>query len=355
MFRTIEFSYKILRRGVDYGYIYPAAGASPTLRMQDSSEIKTSFSGSFAPSGLDAAGAPIELDLFSDEIQPNLIIDSVPFPLGIFLPASVTPRESNGVESLQIEAYDRNWRIRDTYTDTILHFPAGASYLATIKALLASCGIRRISQTYTSAAFPEAREDWDIGTSYLTIINTLLAEISYNPIWFDAQGAAVLEPASVPTADNIEHTLNDSNVESLLLPQISRETDIYQAPNVFIAICSNADKRGPLVAVSENANPQSPLSTVRRGRRIVRVVRVNNTENQQSLQAYADKLKNDSLLSGETIRVSTGLLPGFGVADVTALHYGDLSAVCIEREWTMQLQVGGRMDHVLERVIPNFG
>ena len=61
------------------------------------------------------------------------------------------------------------------------------------------------------------------------------------------------------------------------------------------------------------------------------------------------------MISGETIEVTTGLLPGFGVADVVALRYGDLFTTCIEHSWSMQLQVGGSMRHTLEKVVINLG
>jgi hypothetical protein len=61
------------------------------------------------------------------------------------------------------------------------------------------------------------------------------------------------------------------------------------------------------------------------------------------------------MITGETIRISTALLPGFGVADVVALHYGELAAICIERAWTMELRVGGTMTHELEKVVYNLG
>ena len=201
----------------------------------------------------------------------------------------------------------------------------------------------------------ERREDWDVGTSYLKIVNELLKEINYNPLWFDASGAAILEPASVPTAANIEHTLDASNVRSLLLPSLTRETDVYSSPNVWVCVCSNADKSGPMTATAENTNPQSPLSIPRRGRRIVRVVRVNNIASQAELQAYADRLRNESMIGGETVVVKTALLPGYGVLDVVGLHFGELNAVCLEQSFEMQLQPGGVMTHTLKKVVVNLG
>lgn len=344
MIRELEIRFRILRSGSFFGELHPVG--SPRLTMSDSAAIKTSLSGEFL--------IPEEIDWLSDEIQPVLVIDGEESPLGVFLPATVTPTETETTKSVKVTAYDRCWRVRDTYAESSVYFASGTNYLAAIESLLTAAGIVLTVKTPTAAAFPEAREDWQAGTSYLDIINELLSEISYNPLWFNSQGAAVLEPASVPAAENIEHTLDDTDVRSLLLPQITRETDVYSAPNVFLCICSSADKASVLTASAENTNPQSPLSIMRRGRRIVKVTRVNNIADQTALTAYAEKLRNESMLGGETIRVTTGLLPGFGVADVTAIRWGELSEICVEHAWEMELGVGGSMKHTLERVVVNL-
>ena len=356
--RTLDFKYQVLRGGAFYGLLRAPEGAA-RLRMNDSADIKVSLSGTFSPTVTDIDGNELEPDWLSDEIQPVMIVNGAEHPLGIYAPATVTPQEAEGVKTLRIEAYDRCWRVRDTYAESSVYFASGTKYLDAIETLLAAAGITLILKTDTAAAFPEAREDWQIGTSYLKIINGLLSEISYNPLYFNAEGVAVLEPASVPSAENIEHILSDDpepGEEQIdrMLPSISRETDVYQAANVFVCICSNADKSGPLTATSENTNPQSPLSTVRRGRRIVKVVRVNNVADLTALQAYADKLRDESMVGGETIRVSTALLPGWGVADVVGIRYGDLNAVCVEHAWEMDLRPGGNMTHTLERVVINL-
>lgn len=347
MTRTVDFRYILTRNGADYGRIYPLPDSAPVLRMDDAGAIKTSLSGSFAP-------AP-SANWLEDEIRAELIIDGDPYPLGVFLPAVVLETEDESTKGLQIECYDRCWRVDTVTTEGILSLAAGTNYLTAVKSLLAGAGISLIVEIPTSATLTEQREDWDVGTSYLTIVNDLLSEINYNPLWFDAFGSAILEPASVPTAENIEHTLDASNVKSLLLPSLSRETDIYSAPNVFLCVCSNADKAQAMYAKSENTNPQSPLSIPRRGRRITRTVRVNNIASQEELQAYADRLRDESMIGGETIKVRTALLPNFGVADVTALHFGDLNAICIERAYEMELSVGGSMEHRLEKVVVNLG
>lgn len=342
MIRTVECRFKILRNGADFGELYALQSGTPTLRMNDGGGIMTSLTGTFA--------IPDEIDWLSDEIRPELWIDGTAYPLGIYLPATVREQENASTRSVTVDAFDRGWVLRDHYAEAHVFFPADAEYLETINSLLSAAGLSNVVWTPSAATLAEARE-WPVGTSYLEIVNQLLSEINYNPIWFNAQGVAVLEPATVPTAINIDHMLDNETVQSLLLPQLSRETDVYQTPNVIIALCANPDKSADLVATSENTNPESPLSIVRRGRRICRLVRVDNIASQAELQAYADRLRDETMFTGETITVQTALLPGFGVADVTALHYGEIAAICIEHSWTMELRSGGTMTHGLERVV----
>ena len=344
MNREVEVAFKIIRNGAYFGNL--DAIGTPTLRCDASGAIKMSLSGNFAK--------PDDIEWLTDEIQPVLVIDGVESPLAVLMPATVTPQEENGDASVSVQAYDRCWRVRDDYLTSHLYFASGTKYITAVETVLIACGIEFVLATPTSAVLAEDRE-WLTGTSRLDIVNELLREINYNDLWFNPFGAAILEPVSTPEVNSIEHTLDSDNVESLLFPKISQQLDIYSAPNVFVCICSNADKSGPLVSVAENTNPQSPLSIVRRGRRIVKVENVDNIEDQDALDAYALRLRNESMISGETIIVNTGLLPGFGVADVTALHYKNINAVCLEQSWEMTLGVGGAMKHTLKKVVRSIG
>ena len=348
MKRTIDFRYRVLRNGGNFCLLQPAANSAPTVRMDDSGEIKTSFSGAFLIPDAD-------VNWMSDEIRPELIVDGVTSPLGVFLPATVSETNNGISKSIQIEAYDRGWLARDCRSQTMPFFAAGSNYLSTIGSVLAAAGIIQISETPTSVTLSEDRADWEIGTSALEIANKLLDEINYQHVWFDAEGTCILKPIASATAENISHTLNEKNVESMILPGYRRSTDFYSAPNVFVCICSNADKAGPMVASAENTNPLSPLSIARRGRRIVKVITLDNIGSQEELTLYAQRCVTESMLTGEKISVQTGLLPGFGVGDVVSLQYDDIFSICRDRAWTMQLTVGGKMTHTLERVVMNLG
>lgn len=362
MIRSESIKYKMLRYGVEYGELY--ASGEPTLRMSGNGEIKCSLQGTFLPFVIDARGQRMEANWLIDEIKPVLTINGVDYPLGVLMPASITPRTEKSMSTLDIQAYDRCWRVRDTKVESRVYFASGTKYLEAVVTLLAECGVATISKTDTTLALTNARDDWEPGTDYLSIVNELLKEINYKPLWFNQDGAAILEPASIPTAKNIKHTFsnkkpdprNPKEVQFInVYPRITKTTDIYQKPNVFIAICSNPDKSGPMSAKAENKNPESPLSIQRRGRKITQVQKVNNVPNQEALQAYVDQRLAESMVTGEIIELQTALQPGFGVDDVSAVNFDDLNGICIEREWTMQLKPGGVMTHKMERVVVNIG
>lgn len=345
MQRTLGFKYNVLHGNVVRSQLIamPEA-AAPSVRMNDTGEIKLSFSGTFLP-------PPPDVDLLADEIEPVLIVDGVEYPLGVFIPTTVAESEDAAAASIAVEAYDRTWRLAAAKTETMVYFAAGTNYIEAVKTLLAGAGILVVIETPTTATLAEARQDWPVGTSYLTIVNQLLSEINYREIWFNSSGAAIVEPVVTATAENISHTLDSDDIKSLMLPSLRRTTDLFSAPNVFICICSNPDKDAALVSVAVNDNPDSPLSVSSRGARICTVEYVDNIASQTELDAYAARLRNNSMIRGETLIVQTALLPGYGVDEVTALHFKDFSGICLERGFTMDLRVGGVMTHTLERVV----
>lgn len=349
--RRIGFRFFLLRGGAYCAELRALESSAPVIRMDDAGAIKMSFSGTFARYARDADRRPIEPDWLSDEIQPALRIGGVNYPIGVFLPATVREEDNEGLQTVKIDAYDRCWRVRDTNRAELLYWPAGTLYLDAIEQLLTAAGIETVFKVPCPDEFTEAREDWEPGVSYLTVANQLLEEINYKPVWFDSNGIAVLEPAAVPDAANITRMFDSADKSTLLLPQLSRETDVWQAPNVWTVTCANPDKVALMSATAVNENPQSPLSVPRRGRRICSYRQVDNIASQEALQAYADKLRDESMITGERITVKTGLRAGFGVDTVVGLHYGDFTAIGIERGFEMRLEVGGQMTHHIERVV----
>lgn len=356
MLRKISVAINVLRKNGFLGELQCLADNPPTLKMEDSANIKMVLQGTFKKNVLDRWKHYVEFDPLTDALQPVLTINGISYELGIFLPTTVTPsyKDTAVEETIEIEAYDRSWLVATTTGTERVFFARGTAYMEAIEQLLVASGISLIKSTPCSDVLHEDREDWDLGTDYLTIVNDLLKEINYKQLWFDFTGTAILEPIETPMVKNVKHTLDVRNVTSLVHPGLSRKLDIYGTPNVFICTCNNPEKSAVLTAIARNENDHSPLSIQRRGREIVYYENVNNVASQEALQTYADRLLFISMMSGETMSVTTSLFPDWGIGDIVSLHYLDVHALCVSHSWNMTLAAGGTMTHDLEKIVYNL-
>ena len=127
MIRSEEFRYKMMRRGVEYGEIF--ASAAGTIRMSGSGEIKQSLQANFFPYAVDSRGNRTEINWISDEIKPYLVIDGQEYPLGVFLPAAVTPTTNKG-QSPDVGFCPLNVKGINLSPKRLLVFPYASQYAA---------------------------------------------------------------------------------------------------------------------------------------------------------------------------------------------------------------------------------
>ena len=187
--REVAYRYQVLRNGVPY--VELEASGAPSLRFQSGSAITRSFSGTLRK--------PAEaVNWFNDRLRPQMWLDGQWHNLGVFVASSVTENYANGTSWLQIEAMDRALLVKQVSTEGLLHLSAGTRYLEAIKQLLLEAGIASVLADDSADVLATDREDWNEGTSYLVIINALLSEISFDPLWFDADGTARLSRYTPP-------------------------------------------------------------------------------------------------------------------------------------------------------------
>lgn len=342
MIRSYQVRVDVIRNGAVFTTLHPTS--PPTIDCNSTGELKMSLAGTFHKNP--------EVNWLTDEIQPYQIIDGKEHPAGIFATSSVKDScDDNGVSTVTIEAFDRCLYLKQKKTETMLHIPAGTNYISAVESLLVDAGLSLFLSTPTSKITATDREDWPIGTPYLKIINTLLSEINYEPVWFDLQGFAVLRPIKVPSASNIDHRYGEKNKLRVLGRSCLSEMDIFDVPNVFIVICDNPEFVKPVIATAVNDNPISSLSVFRRGRRIVATFKVDNTPDQETLEAYAQCLMMQSTLSEETVSISTANVPGHTVGDTVALVHPTVTGLFKEVAWHLVLAPGQLMKHTLRRSV----
>lgn len=341
MIRTYSARVDIYRNGARLTTLQMAD--APQITADASAAIKMGLSGTFYFNPL--------ADYLNDELRPIQIIDGVEYPAGVFHISRMQDSYDQFGRTTRIEAYDKGFLLKSTTTESILYLAAGTPYLTAIEQLMTGAGIALVRAEKSSAVLATDREDWPIGTDYLTIVNTLLSEINYCEIWFDANGYAVLQSEVSASAGNIQHNYNGLDVKSVLSPDCTATTDIWDKPNVFIAICQNPDLNEPLIATAENDSPSSSISINKRGRRISKTYKVDNIADAEALQKYANNLRNESMLASEELTIYTANMPGHGIGDTVAVQHPKISGIYKETGWNLTLAPGQLMQHDVQRKV----
>jgi hypothetical protein len=296
-----------------------------------------------------------EIDYLSDRIQPFMEIQMpdgnwIDFPLGVFILSTPTKRdEVNGVYR-EIEAYDGLVILDEDKFTSRFYLTAGTKYTDAVESILRSAGITRFNIEPKSATLATDME-FKIGTSKLEAINQLLQAINYTPIWVDANGYFVASQYVSPAERAVDYSYKDDEL-SVIYNGMEEELDLYGVPNVWVVTQSNPEKT-PLVSTKTNDNPDSPTSTVNVGRNIVDFREVDDISDQETLDAYVDRIAFEASQVFGKLKFRTALMPFHEYADVIHVKYDALKIdyKFSETAWKMPLKAGAEMEHEVRRVV----
>ena len=334
---TFEYHIYVMRNGAEFGEALSVD--DPQIEMVSDAEIKKSLSANLI--------LPDGTDILHDTLMPCIIVDGITSVLGEYYIGTYTEQTNEyGKSYTEIEAYDGGFLPSRYRTENIIHFSSGANYVDTIQALLIEAGVEKIIATANSATLTNDREDWEIGTTYLEIINALLAEINYESLWFDNNGFARIAPKRVADPDAVHHKYTSGQYSILSVPR-SRETDIFDKYNVFVAYVDSADNDELMIATAVNDDPASILSVQNRGRIQAPPQRLDNIASQEELQAYVDSWKSKSMMSTETVSISTAIDKSHEILDTVQLE----DSIYLEYSWSMNLSGENEMNHTLRREV----
>lgn len=337
---TFSVRYEVLRNKAVYA-VLNALTDFGEVTCDSTSELKMSFRGTFAE-------LPPDVNFLTDRLRPVVILNGEEFSVGVYAITTESERNENGETVTELEGYSLLYLASRKCIETRLSIPAGTNYISECVQLLNSAGITDIDAEPTGYTLATAREDWDVGTPVLTIVNDLLAEISYNSAWVALDGTVRLTKYAPPSLANVDHVYSEGKF-SVIEDGYTRSSDRYGRYNVFLVTCENPDLSAPMSATAVNDSEESPFSTAKLGR-ILRVETVDNIPSQAALQEYANRMKYQSMQETETITFATAQIPNHETFDVVALGMGDLTGIYAETGWTLPLVPGGPMSHTARRV-----
>lgn len=341
MNKTPTFRFDIVENGVCIGQAF--ALNKPSVKCDSDAEVKMSLSGEFVLNIQDP-------NWLKARIKPYLIIGGKESSLGEYLISQADDcTDKKGVKFWQIKGMDLGRIPQRSRTEKRVLFQAGQRYTDIVQSILLELGISRIIAIQSDATLKNDRADWEIGTSRLEVINSLLKEINYQSLWFDTEGNARIQPHRQVDGTVIDHRYESGEL-SQIKPQVDISSDIYKAYNVFTAMVSSPEYEEPMIAVSVNDIPTSRISTVNIGRVQAPIEKLDDIANQEELQKYVDNLRFQSMCSTETISFRTALNQ-HQVRDIVSIHHPQASGIYQETQWKMTLSYDGEMTHTAQRVV----
>lgn len=159
----------------------------------------------------------------------------------------------------------------------------------------------------------------NLNDTWLTFISDLIANAKFQ-FGLDELGRVIFEPVQDLRSLRSVWTYNDDN-SSILYPEISTERDLYGIPNVVEVVYSL--NVGYMYSRVVNDDPNSPVSTVNRGREVV--YRDSNPNfsglpSQEHIDDYAKQLLRDLSSLEYKITYSHGYCP-VRIGDCVTLNY----------------------------------
>lgn len=146
------------------------------------------------------------------------------------------------------------------------------------------------------------------GENHLTMTEKVLLAINWRMV-IRGDGTIVLSPKSDDPVMTMDTITND-----IIEPKIKRTKDWYSCPNVFRAIIDN------LTAIARDDDPDSPYSTVNRGREIWEEDDSCDLNDKETATEYAKRRLKESQAVTETVSYDRRFVPDVDVSDCVTLN-----------------------------------
>lgn len=333
------------RFDIDGEQIYPYD--APTIVMDAESELKLALRGRFHQ--FDSR----DLMFFNDDgqvrtLNVSVIINGEAYNFGRFVITGETIHNEGGVIYHELEGYSLLYLLKQSRIENRYYFAAGTPYTTVLYQILTDAGISNFYIQPKDLNLATARSEWEIGTDRLTIINSLLSEMSFADAYIDHNGLITLAGSKLPNLANVQITYSEGQY-SIIGRDFTKTADYYQKPNVFRFVCANPDLPQPRYYTFTDNAKWSPFSIVHRPR-VFKVVEVDNIANKDALAAYAWQYFYRNLLSEETVSFETMLNPEHTAAgQIIAIGNGELTGIFKEVGWSATLDSSARMTHRARR------
>lgn len=271
--------------------------------------------------------APV--DYFSDFIQPYMMLtnpdtgDTATFYRGVY--TMTTPVYDNSAlpTVLSITGYDLLSYLNQAVGDSYVVNAGADPVTSAIEVVALAFPAATVDFTETTSTLTHDMV-WPSGASdpynsqnsqitYLAIINDLLAQVGYAPVWVDWNGVFQMHPYVAPLDRTIEWEFDVQDAEDGIVadPRTSQQ-DWFDTPNQWQFIITNlnaAPVEGETQFTYQDNSPDNPSSIQNRGGRIISKVVFIAAADFDSLVLLATQQIILDLMPAETISITTSPFP----------------------------------------------
>lgn len=240
------------------------------------------------------------------------------FPLGTFLVQTPSSSFTGKIKNVSMDAYTPLLELKENPT------PLGYSIFKDENILDNAYSIMR---EHARAPIVQSKCDKKLykdfvanaEDTWLTFVRDLINNANYE-FALDELSRILFSPKQDTASLQPVWTYNDDN-SSILLPDLSMEHDLYGVPNIVEVVYSKNGEN--YLARAVNDDPNSPTSTINRGREILyREINPNmiGDPREGQIQEYADKLLEEVSTLEYTITYTHGYCP-VRIGDCVRFNY----------------------------------
>lgn len=264
-----------------------------------------------------------------------------------------TPERGTDVEppSYEVEGTDILLGLDSLVGDSYAVYQ-GTTYLSAVETILLAQGFTQysINQNRASTTLPASRA-WplDDKTTWLSIINDLLAAIGYRGLYSDWNGKFIIEPYVEPNKRQSEWTYDTGSFTAQILPGSKVKHDYFRTPNRWVGVRNNnieADAPIPGDGVFEYVNQYDGETSIDARSRVISAVYYYEAADQNALKAQVMSQVESDMDIGTEYEVATSPNPLHWHFDRLTLTHPEIgtNVQVTESQWSLPL-FGGDMQH----------
>lgn len=277
-------------------------------------------------------------------VRVAMVLNGVETICGTFLVSTPTSDFEGPMQDLDITCYSTLWPVQADGPDYRYYVGKGVNVVAEVTRILDKFGYTidiSESNKVTSKGI-----EWEIGSSWLSIVNDLLKSINYTPLYVDFYGTYKSRQYVLPADREIEIVYNSKEVKNILETKMSSELDLFGVHNKFVRYVN--DPEVALVATYENKD--GPTGTTARGLTHTSFESAEASD-YDTLYAICKRAAAEETSIYHKVTIYTAINLEHLYMNCIQLNHYNVSGKFIETSWDIELITGGTMSHNLREAI----